>query len=757
MAQTTLAIGEWADLFPFRAGLSVAQSPTTVYYSTELGIVGFDKEERTHTTITTVEGLSQAKEAKLIYHNRAEVLVAVYDNGVIDIIDEDGVFTMKDIANFSNIPIDKNANSLYEVLGSNAILLSADYGISSIDVVNKKVLWTCFTVGNPVNAAVEWRGDYYAATDDGLFKVDRNNIVENFDAWQTIDSTDGFVNDIGLEALTVFDNWLVTGHEEDLYAFIDDKWSKIHSEPGFEIRALRGGRQYCLASYFCPNSCDSKVLAFNGNLDSTVNKPGCVNRVFEALEDQYGWIWYAELYDNFRLAAGNGASCQGLKINGPFSKNVSDIAIGFDEVVVASGGIIDNFSYSYKNDGFFVLSKEGKWTNHNLFNTDELRERDLKNFHRIAIHPGTGDQYHATYWGGVVVYHRDGTYSFYNEENSALRRKDKGDARERCTDVTFDDDNNLWVTTFLAPENGLSVLTHDGQWKGFNPKDFGNGPNQVAIDQNGYKWITLLGDPSKGVYVFYEGEDIDSPADDQHYVFSRNNSELPSNNAICVTVDLDGDVWVGTDQGAVVFECGTNIFEGQCEGNRRKVEQDSILGLLLQTEEVRCIAVDGANRKWFGTRNGIYVQSPSGEEQVFEINEENSPLPDNLIYDIAIDPKDGTAYIGTNRGVMAYRSDAVEGGKTHASEVVAYPNPVRPGYQGPIAVKGLPRDAEVRITDIDGELIYQTDALGGQAIWDGTDYNGRKAQSGVYLVFSTSQGGDFEKPEALVTKILIMN
>lgn len=755
-AQTVLSIGEWQSLFPFVGGQSVTVSPNNVYYSSEQGIVVFDLEDRDGSTITRVEGLSTTQRSKILYHEGSESVVAVYNTGVIDIIDAEGVFTMNDIANFDNIPINRNANFLYD-LGDESVLLSADYGMSKIDVRNKKVLWTCFTFGSPVNAAVLYQGQYYAATDDGIYTVNENSIVENFEAWSLQDSSVGLPNGQSVDALTVFNGELYAGFDGTILKLsTSGTWEEIYETQGFEVRHLSGRGRHCLASFYCPNNCESKVIAFDANLDTIKNARGCASRIVESVEDRNGRIWYADEFDRFRNSPSPGEECSFLTIDGPFSNKVNDMVVDNGILLVTSGGAVDNFRYSFLNDGFFILNEMGQWSAHNLFNTQELKDRDLKGFHRVAVHPETKDQYYTTYWGGVVVYKADGTYEFYNEDNSTLRKKDANDQRERCLDLVFDRENNLWVTTYWAPENALSVLRNDGTWKGFNPPDMGEFPNQIAIDRNGFKWITITSSGSKGLYVFDEGE-MDDDNDDRGYLFTRSNSELPTNNAICVEVDLEGDVWVGTDQGAVVFECGSDPFDGNCVGNRRKVEQDSILGLLLQTEVVRCIEVDGANRKWFGTNNGIYVQSPSGEEQVFELNTDNSPLPSNVINDIAIDPETGTAYIGTDKGIIAFRSDATYGDEYHQSEVIAYPNPVRPGYDGPIAIKGLPRDATIRITDISGLLVYQSEALGGQAIWDGRDYNGRRAESGIYLVFSTSQGSDFEEPEALVTKILLMN
>jgi hypothetical protein len=533
-------------------------------------------------------------------------------------------------------------------------------------------------------------------------------------------------------------------------------FEEILQKEDFEIISMSGESRRLFVTYHCPDDCDPVVVDFDFRLDTSESRPSCIGMTLDAIEDERGFVWYADRYNLFRMAPGNGTECQYFNPNSPASSNVNEIAVGENQVVVASGGTINGFAYAFRNDGFFILDQYGRWYRRSIFNDTLLRDRDLKNFHRVRIHPITGDQYHGTYWGGLAIFHTDGTYTFYDESNSALRKKDPSDARERVIGMEFDQDNNLWVASFLAPENSLAVLKNDGTWKGFDPPGFGESPNEVAVDSNGFKWITMTADASRGVYVFDEG-DMDDDLDDRGYTFSQNNSELPSNNVISVAVDIDGDIWVGTDQGAVVFECGEDYFEGNCVGNRRKVEQDSIIAYLLETEEIRCIAIDGANRKWFGTRNGIYVQSSSGEEQELSFTTDNSPLLSNVINDIAIDQRNGMVYIGTDKGINVYRTDATAGGKYHANEVIAFPNPVRPGYNGPIAINGLPRDADIKITDVTGTLVYETKALGGQAVWDGRDYNGVKAKSGVYLVFSTSEGGSFEKPEALVTKLMIMN
>jgi len=171
---------------------------------------------------------------------------------------------------------------------------------------------------------------------------------------------------------------------------------------------------------------------------------------------------------------------------------------------------------------------------------------------------------------------------------------------------------------------------------------------------------------------------------------------------------------------------------------------------------IMSIAIDGGNRKWFGTRNGIFVQSPDGEIQIAHFTAENSPLFNNTIKKLTYDGDTGHMYIGTDFGLQVYRTSTLAATNRHAAEVFAFPNPVRPDYEGEIYVKGLARDANVKITDLNGKLVYETEAQGGLVAWDGRDYTGRKASTGVYLVFSTGTQS-FDNPDSFVTKILIVD
>ncbi len=275
----------------------------------------------------------------------------------------------------------------------------------------------------------------------------------------------------------------------------------------------------------------------------------------------------------------------------------------------------------------------------------------------------------------------------------------------------------------------------------------------MTIDQNDFKWIKII---NNGLIVYDTRGTINDYTDDRQISINKSTTEsMISNNVTALKTDLDGNVWVGTDQGPVVFECSSGIFDGNCTPTRKKTVLEGIAAYVLDQVNITSIEIDGANRKWIGSTSGLYVLSSSGEEELMHFTEDNSPLFDNIITALSYNGESGEMIIGTAKGILSYKTKTLEGKIRNSPYAFAYPNPVPPDYSGPIAVKGLARDANVKITDIAGNLIYETKALGGQAIWNGRDLHGTRVGSGVYTIFSTGTN-NFDTPEAIALKIFIV-
>jgi ligand-binding sensor domain-containing protein len=276
---------------------------------------------------------------------------------------------------------------------------------------------------------------------------------------------------------------------------------------------------------------------------------------------------------------------------------------------------------------------------------------------------------------------------------------------------------------------------------------------QIVIDDNNYKWIIIA--KGGGLLCFDHGSSVENTGDDRWKKFSTGAGagNLPGDIVFCSVKDKNGFLWVGTNNGIGVIQCPQDVFSAQgCDAIWPIVQQGNFAGYLFKAEEVRSIAVDGADRKWVATKKGVWLISATGEEVIYQFTEENSLLLSNDVKQIAIDGKTGEVFFATAKGICSFRSTATEGGEKN-EEVTVFPNPVPPGYSGSIGIKGLVNNAIVKITELDGRLVYQTRAQGGQAVWNGRDYKGRKVSSGVYLVLVSNE----ERTEKKAAKIVFIN
>ena len=257
-----------------------------------------------------------------------------------------------------------------------------------------------------------------------------------------------------------------------------------------------------------------------------------------------------------------------------------------------------------------------------------------------------------------------------------------------------------------------------------------------------------------GGLLVYKGAGTPSVSNSKKLTTSSGNGGLPSNAVFCLSKDLDGEIWVGTDKGIAVFYSPENVFTGSnFDAQQILIEQDGNVQILLETESVLAIAIDDANRKWIATaQSGVFLMSADGTTQLEHFDESNSPLFSNNVKSIAINHKTGEVYFGTSKGIISYRGTSTESFEDF-TDVYAFPNPVKPDYEGPIAIKGLMNNTTLKITDISGTLVYETKSEGGQALWYGKNFKDERVSSGVYMVFCTSEDG----AKKMVTKILLIN
>ena len=299
-----------------------------------------------------------------------------------------------------------------------------------------------------------------------------------------------------------------------------------------------------------------------------------------------------------------------------------------------------------------------------------------------------------------------------------------------------------WIADY---KNGL-ISNLEGNYKNYSPTSldtlYQTRRDSIVLDLEGNRWIRQ-GD--------FGGILIISPKNQRQFVsMGIGLGGLPSSNVKSLALDRDRQMWVGTDRGVVVFDNPSAVFSGKnFDAYTPVFERRRLLG----NETITSIAIDGGNRKWIGTKNGIFLFIPDGTELVINFTEKNSPLPANEIFYITAEPKTGEVYIHTPKGMVSYRGTATEGDlKQDENAVKVFPNPVRPGFDGQIGIEGLVENAFVKITDIAGNLVFETRANGGTAVWNGKTLSGGRVETGIYLIFSGNKKGE----ETLVSRLAVV-
>ena len=755
IGQIDQKIGEWRSYLPYNDGRWVTQSEYKIYYATEQALFSINKEDVEDVMFKSkVEGLTDVGIRRIKYDDANDQLIIVYDNSNIDIISDGEVFNLSNIKDNQILTGDRSINDIHLPNGE-SIFFAAAFGIVELNIQKLEFSSTIFT-NIIVNDLASNGNILYAATNNGVYyvNIEENSNIADFSSWSLLDATNGILDNYEAYHVEVFDGRLYINIEHELWIEKSNGQFEPFGLDGFEdfdLRFLAPGQGRLLVGAMRTDF--GRVLLIEEDDSFSSGLSGCTNRITYAVEDEEGRFWYADEFGEIRWSDTATGGCHKDLLNSPTSESASDIEFQDGKLYVASGGVQDNYTPRSNRNGFYIL-ENGIWTAYTDKNIDSLKNKDFLNNFQIEPHPEDDRVFVGSYYEGLLEYNPiDGTAILYNKHNSPISNTIGDSQRERISGLAFDDNGTLWINNF-GSINPLIAFTAEGNWHAFNPE----GDNQLAkvvVDNNGYTW-SVLGISGGGVVVYSDSGTIADPNDDESRLINSANSEIITGNINTVAVDLDGEVWVGTDQGPVIFDSGPSIFSNENRGSRRQVTQDSIPAILLETEDIRAIAFDGANRKWFGTRNGIFVQSPDAKTLELQFNVDNSPLFDNTINAFEFDGTNGIMYISTIKGMQSYRTETLSAKNTHARKVYAYPNPVRPDYVGSIAIKGLARDANVKITDLNGKLMYETTALGGQAIWDGKDYTGRKAATGVYYVFSTGTAS-FDSADSFVTKIMIIN
>jgi hypothetical protein len=757
-AKSQIAIGQWRDHLPYNRGIRVADVGDVIYCATDFGLFSYDKDEKSIHRMSKVNGLSDVGISALAYSESYKTLIIAYTNTNIDLIKEGKIINISDIKR-SQILGNKTINNI--TLNDSLAYLACGFGIVVLDIQNEEFPEPTYFIGDEgaqINVFDLTFGmdTIYAATEQGIYKasVYSPNLAD-FSQW----SVDQQLYPNSSYSLIMFysDNLIanLTAGESDndtlfLHNFSTNTW-EIMPETNHvrKQRLVEANNKLLVVSRF-------DIFVYNSDLalELEFGNPGVFLNSRDATIDKNNIKWVAD--NRYGLVGtADGLSATVITPNGPFSQRTFNMSLEDGSLWVASGGRSLNWAKTFNRDGVFSFTNES-WENFNSSSSGFSAFDTISDMVCVVVSPQDNRQvYVGTWHEGVIEFFDNKVANVYSKHNSSLQPWVADQRYTLISGLAFDSNSNLWAVNSGAPEL-LSVKKPTGDWRSFSLGSANTAidASKLYIDRFDQKWILVRADHK--LIVFTDNGTIDDISDDKVKTLTNSpgSGNVPGNKILSLAEDLDGRMWIGTDQGIAVIYSPGNIFnDGDYDAQRILVEVGGYVQYLLESEVVTAIAVDGDNRKWIGTeRAGVFLVSANGTEQIHHFTEDNSPLFSNFIVDIAINHKTGEVFFATDRGIISYKSTATQGQPT-ISDVVVYPNPVRQGYTGDIAINGLVTSADVKITDISGSLIFATKAEGGQAVWNGTSMNGRRASTGVYLVFATDDQGN----EKMVAKILFIN
>lgn len=744
-----VGIGEWRTHLPYQNTNRVMVTDDRVFCSSTGGLFYYRLDDNTIATLSKTDGLSDNGVTTMNWSEDEQLAVLAYSNANIDILKGNQIINIPDIMK-KPIPGDKSVNDIY-FIGEKAYL-SCGFGIVVLDLRKFEITETYY-IGdngdqlkvNQISSDGTW---LYAATDEGIWRAELSNpFLIDFNSWElTTTLPDPYGKYSGIAGLNgriyvVYDN---PGDLEDRVYYFDGTWKEgpesLHQVYS-EIR--RSGAQLIFTG--------EEGIQVMGQ-DFLVLQNYSEGRPRSALIDENGVLWIAD-YGRGLVRYAN-AGEQLIRPNGPFSGIAYRMDSGGGRLYTVSGGVTATYNNVFRS-GILQYFFDEIWRSNIRYEFQDLIS--------VVVDPSDPLHVFAASWGyGLVEYENGQPVEIYRETNSSLQNAIPGGDVVRIGGLAYDQDGNLWMTNTGVSEP-ISVLKADGTWKSFRAEgilsDYG-ALGELLVTEEGHLWGIIP--KGGGLFAIDFNGTIDEEEDDEYRLVNveDENGRVITNEVFSFAEDQNGNIWLGTNQGILVLYSPGRLFsDGELFAREIIVPRNdgTIYGdPLLQTEKVTAIEVDGSNRKWIGTADGgAFLVSENGFEQIYNFNTGNSPILSNSISDICVEGETGEVFFGTEKGMISFKGTATKGADSYA-DVKVYPNPVRETYTGPIAISGLLTETTVKITDISGDLVRELTSFGGQAIWDGKDFNGNRVATGTYLIFLANRA-DRVDTRAHVAKILFIH
>lgn len=747
---TAQQLGTWQMYLSYYIATKNVTAGSTVYSLMNGNLLSYDTEDGEVRTYDHLNILSDVGIAHIAYSKEAGKLVIVYSNSNIDLLDKNG-----NVHNLSALKdkriLDKEI-SYVGIVGSTAYLV-AGFGFVEVDLKEEVFRNTC-KLNFDIYSITASDEAVFIGTKSGIYycmKEDNMLLEEN---WKLR------LNWGGMENMLFFQGRLVTMNASGLFAL--DPYKNTHND------------NYCRGTYTFLKESNGQLIWGNKTqlclTSDVINTEATIIPIDNKWSDvsyANGVYWMSEQENGLKSYKINDGSVVPTGVTIQPSSPIRDLGyrvnwIG-DRLLVA-GGI--NTVTDFHNPATAMYYENGQWTNLtemeipeqysslNLYNTTDFVQDPTDDTHHFS----------SPFRTGLCEYRNGKFVKLYNHDNSPIKSINPYVSRYynfvTCSALSYDADGNLWMANTMR-DTVLHVLKPDGNWLNLYYKELDHVSliDHILHHSSGIKLISSRRIEMRGIFCL-DTKGTDRTTDDRtilhQNIVNQDGTPYSPLEFFCLCEDLDGMVWVGTSSGLFVIEDVSQIFDPNFLFTQIKINRNDGSGLadyLLNDVSISCITTDAANRKWIGTQNnGAYLISADGQEMIHHFTNEDSPLLSNNVQSIAVHPGTGEVVFGTDMGLCSFISDATAPEKELSkSNVVIVPNPVTPDYNGPIAIRGLVSDSEVKILSSGGQLVWNGTSAGGTCIWNGCANNGKRVASGVYHVVANNAEGN----KAIVARIVI--
>ena len=742
-------LGTWHLYLSYYNATKSVTSGSIIYSLMNGNLLSYDIEDGEVRTYDHLNELSDIGINYIAYSKEAHKLLIVYNNSNIDLLDENG-----NVQNMSALKDKRILNkeiSYVSVNGSMAYLVTG-FGFVELDMKEGvfrntyKLSYTIYSIASSDEAV-------FIGTPEGIRYCLKSNNMQLEENWVMRLASDGFKN------MCFYQGKLMAMNGEGLYAIPPTEGEVVSYSKGSYTFLKSTGNQLIWGN--------KKQVGYTSdvNADATIIT---VDNNWTDISYVSGTYWMSEQENGLRAYKTDGSAFTAtgavIQPSSP-SRDLGYHISWVGERLLVAGGI--NTVDSYTNPATAMYYEDGEWTNFTemeipaeyksfrLVNTTDLVQDPLDDTHHYA----------SLYRGGLCEYKNGKFVKLYNYENSPLKSILPYSSRKynyvMCSALSYDSEGNLWMAQ-AQRDTVLHVLKPNGKWYGLYYEELEGVSlvDQILHHSSGLKFISSRRIQMRGVFCI-DTKGTERDKDDRtilhQSIVNQDGTPYLPDQFFCLCEDMDGMVWVGTSSGLFVIEDVSQVFNTNFQFTQIKINRNDGSGLadyLLNDVSIACITIDAANRKWIGTQtNGVYLVSADGQEMIHHFTTEDSPLLSNNVQSIAVHPGTGEVVFGTDKGLCSYISDATAPeAELDKNNVTVFPNPVTPDYNGPIAIRGLVADTEVKIISTGGQLVWSGTSMGGTCLWNGVANNGRRVASGTYHVVANTPEGD----KAIVTRIVVV-